>query len=237
MARGVRRPARAGARRAPRRAGAQRRDADLRMAVRRRDLAGPVAATEGPNMVTMHPAATGNRPARNAGAAADDPFWSRQAGDVLRQLGSTPEGLSGAEARRRAAAEDGERLRPRGRAGNPRLFLAQLKSPIILLLLLSAGLSAFLGERTDALIILVIVLGSGFLSFWQERDAADTVAQLLAVIETTVAVRRDGVESRVPLDGVVAGDVVLLSAGDAIPGDALLLDERDLFVEGQHGRA
>jgi Mg2+-importing ATPase len=72
-----------------------------------------------------------------------------------------------------------------------RLLLAQFRSPIILLLLVAAMLSFFLDERADAVIIASIILGSGLMSFWQERDAADAMAGLLALIQTTVTVRRD----------------------------------------------
>ncbi len=180
---------------------------------------------------------TGHRPTRSiervgsVAASLTGPFWSWERDAVLRQLATSPHGLSDAEARQRFAATAADRLRTGGRAGGLRLFLGQLKSPIILLLVFAAVLSAFLGERTDAVIILAIVLGSGFLSFWQERDAADTVARLLALIETKVSVRRDGVEVEVPLAEVVAGDIVVLNAGDAIPGDGLLLTETDLFVD------
>ena len=110
------------------------------------------------------------------------------------------------------------------------LLLAQFKSPIILILLVAAGLSLFLGEATDALIILAIVLASGLLGFWQEWGAADALEKLLALVQTRASVLRDGRPVEVPVEQVVPGDVVLLHAGDIIPGDGRILDETDLFV-------
>jgi P-type Mg2+ transporter len=91
-------------------------------------------------------------------------------------------------------------------------------------------LSIFLQDPSDAAIILAIVLTSGLLGFWQERGAANAVAKLRAVVETKTPALRNGAECFVPLQEIVPGDVVLLSAGAIIPGDCRLLETRDLFV-------
>ena len=93
------------------------------------------------------------------------------------------------------------------------LLLAQFKSPIILILLFAAVLSLFLGEATDALIILAIVLASGLLGFWQEWGAADALKKLLALVQIKATVLRDGQPVEVPVEQVVPGDVVLLQRG------------------------
>jgi len=111
------------------------------------------------------------------------------------------------------------------------LFLAQFKSPIVLLLLCAATLSLFLQDHADALIILTIVLASALLSFFQERGAADAVERLLAIVQTKTTVLRDGRPQEISVDAIVPGDVVILRAGDVIPGDCRLLDARDLFVD------
>jgi len=110
------------------------------------------------------------------------------------------------------------------------LFIGQFKSPIILILVGAAILSLFLQDRTDATLILAIVLASAVLGFWQEYSATNAVAKLRALVETKVRVLRDGNEVIIPLTEVVPGDVVLLSAGAIIPGDGRLLETRELFV-------
>lgn len=110
------------------------------------------------------------------------------------------------------------------------LFIAQFKSPIILILIGAAIVSLFLQDRTDATLILLIVLTSAVLGFWQEYGATNAVAKLRALVETKVRVLRDGNEVIIPLAEVVPGDVVLLSAGAIIPGDGRLLEARELFV-------
>jgi len=139
-------------------------------------------------------------------------------------------GLTSAEARRRLAEFGENRVRNERRADAITLFAAQFKSPIILILIGAAIVSLFLQDRTDATLILAIVLASGVLGFWQEYSATDAVAKLRALVETKARVLRDGVEVMIPVAEVVPGDVVLLSAGAIIPGDGRLLEARELFV-------
>jgi Mg2+-importing ATPase len=120
---------------------------------------------------------------------------------------------------------------PGARVAPLRILLGQFASPIVVLLAAAAALSLAVGERTDGSIILGILLASGLLGFWQEHRAGDAVARLLSTVRTTATVRRDGAEREVPLDEVVPGDVVLLRAGTTVPGDALLLESRDLYVD------
>lgn len=79
--------------------------------------------------------------------------------------------------------------------------------------------------------MLAIVLASGLLGFWQEKGAADAVEKLLAVVRITATVIRDGKEVEVPIESVVPGDVVRLSAGDSVPGDCRILESNDLHAD------
>jgi P-type Mg2+ transporter len=164
-------------------------------------------------------------------ADAPDEFWARSADDELAALDATRDGLTSAEAAARLRAFGPNAIAEKRRLGNVARFLAQFKSPIILILIAAAVLSAFLGDAADAVIILAIVLVSGVLTFLQERGAADAVEKLLAVVEVKAQVVRDGHETAVPLQDIVRGDVVLLSAGATIPADCLLLESADLFVD------
>jgi Mg2+-importing ATPase len=110
-------------------------------------------------------------------------------------------------------------------------LLAQFRSPIILILVFAAIVSLFLADRTDALIILTIILVSGLLGFWQEHGAAKAVAALLSLVRVKTEVWRDRRLIEVPLEEIVPGDVVNLAAGSSIPGDAVLLESKDLFVD------
>jgi Mg2+-importing ATPase len=159
------------------------------------------------------------------------PVWATPTELQLRQLDATPRGLASDAARQRLAQYGANHLAPRRRANALVLLLAQFKSPIILLLVFAAGLSFALGEQTDAIIILAILLASSLLSFWQERGAAGAVQRLLATIQTQATVLRDGTAMDVPVEQVVPGDCALLNAGDVIPGDCRILESNDLFVD------
>jgi Mg2+-importing ATPase len=157
-------------------------------------------------------------------------FWSVPQEDLLHRLRSTPQGISADQARLMLADGPRSLIKAGQWVRALSLLVTQFKSPIILILLFAAGLSLCLGEVTDASIILTIVLASGLLGFWQEWGAADALKKLLALVQTRASVLRDGQPVDVPSEQVVPGDVVLLHAGDVIPGDGRVLDEKDLFV-------
>jgi Mg2+-importing ATPase len=138
--------------------------------------------------------------------------------------------LTDEEARKRLKQFGSNRLKPKKRTDALALLLAQFKSPLTLILIFAGGLSFFLGDPVNAIIILAIILVSSLLGFWQERGATNAVDKLLAIVQTKATVLRDGNQKEIPVEGIVPGDVVLLSAGDLIPGDCLVLDSKDLFV-------
>ncbi len=111
------------------------------------------------------------------------------------------------------------------------LLLRQFATPITLILVIATLVSAALGEATDAAIILAIVFLSGLLSFWQEYAASQAVEALLASVQVTVEVWRDGAKSLVPSFEIVAGDVAVFDIGDLIPGDCRLLEAQELLVD------
>src|SRR5208283_429789 len=121
-------------------------------------------------------------------------------------------------------------LKPKKRTDTLTLLLSQFRSPITLILIFASGLSFFLGDVTDTVIILIIILISSMLGFWQEKGAADAFEKLLAAVQIKAAVLRDGEEKEIPLEEIVPGDIIILNAGDIIPADCLILESKDLFV-------
>jgi Mg2+-importing ATPase len=158
------------------------------------------------------------------------PLWSIPSVELLQQLQTTVQGLMSDEAQRRLSRYGPNLLKPKKKSDNVTLLLAQFKSPIILILIFAAGLSLFLHDSINAVIILVIVLVSGLLGFWQERGAVNAVQKLLAIVQIKATVLRNGDSKEVSLEEVVPGDIAIIKAGDAIPGDCLLLESKDLFV-------
>ena len=171
------------------------------------------------------------RPAEPAtGAPEAGPFWAAPAGEVLQRLGSSAAGLSRGEAARRLRRDGPNRLAP-PRRGGLALLARQFTDPVVVILLLASALSIVLHDLADALIIFAIVALSGLLSFWQEHRAGQAVQQLLALVQAHAGVRRDGAVVQVPLEQVVPGDLLVLSAGDVVPCDARVLAADALQVD------
>ena len=161
----------------------------------------------------------------------DRPFWSVPLSDLSRSLDTDDDGLSSDEANARFRQFGPNQLRPREQANAATLFIRQFTSPIILILLFAAVLSFFLSDPTDSLIIMAIVLFSGLLGFWQEYEASGAVEKLMALVQLKANVIRDGKEIEVPFEEVVPGDIVVLNAGDGVPGDGRVIKSRNLFVD------
>ncbi|MGZ4099897.1 MAG: cation-translocating P-type ATPase, partial [Bacteroidia bacterium] len=110
------------------------------------------------------------------------------------------------------------------------LFLSQYKSPLMLLLIGAVVLSAFLGDTSDVFIILFIVLSTGTLSFFQERNAGKVVEKLESMISLKCTVFREGGTQEIISTLVVPGDVIILKAGDMIPADCLIIESNELHA-------
>ena len=158
-------------------------------------------------------------------------FWSTAAHELLQQLQTTAQGLTTDEARARLTRYGANLLKPKKKSDALTLLLAQFKSPIILILFFATGLSFFLRDPVDAFIILTIVLVSGLLGYWQERGAADAVEKLLAIVQIKTSVLRDKGAREISVEEIVPGDIVTLNAGDIIPGDCLVYESKDLFID------
>ncbi len=158
-------------------------------------------------------------------------FWSLKKEDVVKTLSCSEKGLSNNEAEARLKQYGYNTFKTASKTSSILLFLSQFKSPITLLLIAAALLSMGLGDFTDAIIILIIILISSILGFWQERGAANAVDELLKMVQIRCLIVRDSKASEMPVENVVPGDLVILSAGDVIPGDSLLLESKELFTD------
>ena len=157
-------------------------------------------------------------------------YWAMNAAELFIQLQSSPQGLTETEAQVRLEKYGPNILKARQEFTPLKLFLNQFKSPIVLILIFATVLSAFLKDWADAIIILLIVLGSAILSFVQENNAHHASDKLRLQVILKSVVLRDGQKQSFPTDQVVPGDVVILSAGSLIPADCVVLESKDFFV-------
>ena len=158
-------------------------------------------------------------------------FWSFTTADAFKHVSSSDKGLSNNEVKTRLKKYGANTFKAQSSSSAVLLFLVQFKNPITILLIAAALLSMGLGDFSDAFIILFIILVSSSLGFWQEKGAANAVAELLKMVQIKCRIVRDEKEIELPVETVVPGDIIILSAGDVIPADSLLLESKELFID------
>lgn len=159
-----------------------------------------------------------------------DNFWQFDINYWFQKLNSTDKGLSQIAANK-ILSQSGHFKKPKSVfIKDIALFLGQFKSPLMLLLIGAVILSAFLGDTSDVFIILFIVLSTGLLSFFQERNASRFVEKLQSMIALKSEVLRDGREQEIFSSQIVSGDILLLKAGDMLPADCLIIESNELHA-------
>ena len=158
-------------------------------------------------------------------------FWSIPIEDVFKNIEANKDGLTSEEAKKKLSVYGPNSIMSRKSNSTIGLLISQFKSPIIIILFFAVGLSFFLKDAVDAIIILTIVLISGLLGFWQEYGANDAVKKLLEIVKTKVTVLRDGTSLEIDVEEIVPGDVVFLKAGAVIPADSIIIESDSLNID------
>lgn len=158
------------------------------------------------------------------------PFWHQLPKDVLKHLDSSEKGLSKKQATRRLLLRRKEEKHPPEWLQTMHLFIRQFTSPLVLLLVFAAIMSAAMSDWGNSIILISILFLTGIISFWQEYRAGKAVEKLRAMMHINCTVLRDSMPRKVPKETIVPGDLLILSAGDVIPGDCLLLEGTDLYT-------
>ena len=175
--------------------------------------------------------------------------YTQSAEEVLRDLGVNAEGLSTEQAQERLAKYGPNKLKEAEKATWFQRFMAQLKDPMLIILMIAAVISAattvldFLqlpeprdfGHLTEGLvevgIILVVVLLNAILGVIQESKAEAAIEALQTMTAATCKVIRDGKQIVLHSDELVPGDIVVLEAGDAVPADGRIIENASLKIE------
>lgn len=157
-------------------------------------------------------------------------YRDKTAEEVFKELNTSINGLSSEEAQKRLDLYGYNTIRSRKKTDSLTLLLNQFKSPLIIILFFASILSYVLGESTDGTIIISILILSCLLGFKQERSATNAVEKLLSLTEIKSTVLRDGVVKVIPEPEIVVGDIIVMSAGNGIPADCLVLESKDLFI-------
>ena len=151
--------------------------------------------------------------------------------EVLNTLTTQNEGLSYEEARQRLEEYGPNELEGKSGRSIGRLILNQFLDVMILILLGAAGVSVLVGEGSDAIVILIIVVLNALIGFVQEYRAEKAIEALRSMSAPEAVVRREGSEKKVEANNLVPGDIVLLEAGNLVPADLRLLAAASLKVE------
>ncbi len=155
--------------------------------------------------------------------------------EVCAGLGTAIDGLAGPEAAARLVREGPNSVTRERKATILQELWGRAKNPLNGLLLALASVSYLTGDVRAAIVICLMVVLAITTAFVQEHRSNQAAARLRAMVHTTASVRRKsgGAEdafAEIPMDQLVPGDVVRLSAGDMIPADLRLLEAKDLFI-------
>ena len=175
--------------------------------------------------------------------------YMRSADEVMKSLNVTAEGLTSEEAKRRQQQYGPNKLKEAEKATWFQRFMAQLKDPMLIILMIAAAVSAAttvidflqlpeprdIGHLTEGLvevgIILIVVLLNAILGVIQESKAEAAIEALQTMTAATCKVIRDGKQQVIHSDELVPGDIVVLEAGDAVPADGRIIENASLKIE------
>jgi len=158
-------------------------------------------------------------------------FWALKTSEVLDLLETTNEGLTEEEVKERLKIFGKNEISEKKRITRLKIFLNQLKSPLIFLLFIAAIITFLLKDYGDAIAIFLAALINSLLGFYQENKAEEVLAHLKSYIEERVRVIREGHETEIDAKELVPGDIIRVSQGDRVPADCRLIYLNDLMAD------
>lgn len=157
-------------------------------------------------------------------------FFNRSPEESLRELASSPDGLSAEEARSRAEAYGQNILSEGKKKSMAVVFLEQFKDLLVIILLAAAVISLLSGQGESTLVIFAVILLNAVLGTVQYWKAEKSLESLKAMSSPSARVLRKGERLEIPSAEVVPGDIVLLEAGDLVVADGRILENFSLKV-------
>jgi P-type Ca2+ transporter type 2C len=154
--------------------------------------------------------------------------FRRSGAEVLSDLKTQKRGLSPTEARDRLEEFGANELIAVNKESAFSKYFRQYKDLMILLLLISAGMSYALGDKQTTIILVLIVLLNTSLGFYQEHKAESIMASLEKLVVAKARVIRAGKRIEIPTRELVPGDIIYIEEGDSVPADARLIEESEL---------
>ena len=175
-----------------------------------------------------HPAAPQSRPGPNH--VANDNLQTLPLAEVEKKLGSSPDGLTQAEAQKRLTQYGPNEIAEK-KTNEILKFLSYFWGPIPWMIEAAVILSAAARHWPDFGIILLLLLANAMVGFWEEHQAGNAIAALKATLAIKARVKRDGQWVNPAARELVPGDAIRLRLGDIVPADARLLDGDEISVD------
>ncbi len=155
-------------------------------------------------------------------------YYSLGTAEVFNDLKSMRSGITEREAEARLKHFGLNELPSPPAISSIKIFLRQIISPLVLLLVIAAMISLFLGKGNDALLIIATVLITVIFGFFQEIKAERSLEALRKAVRSTARVIRDGKELLLATSMIVPGDVIIFSEGDRLPADLRIIEASSL---------
>ena len=156
--------------------------------------------------------------------------YQKSSEEVMNTLGVTDKGLTSDEVKKRHEQFGFNELAEGKRKSTLQVFLEQFKDFLVIILIVAALISAFLGEIESTAVIMVVVILNAILGTVQHVKAEQSLNSLKALSSPTAKVLRDGQMIEIPSKEVVVGDILYLDAGDYVPADGRLMESHSLQV-------
>lgn len=158
-------------------------------------------------------------------------FYNQSVADILQAHNTSVQGLSPSEAQKRLSVIGSNELHETKKAPIWLHFIQQFKDFMIIVLIAAAVLSGIMGDITDTIIILVIVMLNAIIGFIQEFRAEKAIEALKKMSITHTQVTRDSHTKVISSIELVPGDIVIIESGNVVPADIRLIEAHSLLID------
>lgn len=150
---------------------------------------------------------------------------------VLNHFETSLKGLSNEEAKKRLTEYGKNELIQKNKDGVLQVLWRQINNPLIWVLIGSSTLAVLLGKITDGLVVLSVVVINTIIGFIQEYKAGKAIEALSSMVPENTTAIRNNIAMTIPVSEIVPGDIVQVAAGDRIPADMRIIQQKNLLVE------
>ncbi|MCA1760581.1 MAG: HAD-IC family P-type ATPase, partial [Bacteroidales bacterium] len=156
------------------------------------------------------------------------PYHSIDINECINKLDSDKNGLSKKEAKTRLQEIGKNELPEKGKTNPLILFLKQFKDLLVVILVIAAIIAFIAGHYVDVYVIIGVIIINALIGFFQEYKAEKAILSLKSLVKQKAGVLRDGKKTTILSKKIVPGDIITLTAGDSVPADARIIEQKNL---------